>query len=164
MDAEAIAKQARKSIGRFCIEECKAYCCRKGYLILKPGQLDLVTQGNKAILAHILKQLSNGDYSMYMGSPGLPCPSLNSDFTCKIHKKRNRPQACKDFPLFIKGNLIILSSRCLAVKQNLFYPFIRRLQLLGYKLVVQEDVPFDLYSEERIDFTRGEPKIAKTSA
>ncbi len=47
MDAEQIAEKARKSISKFCYEECNAYCCRKGYLILNKDEVDVVTQGKK---------------------------------------------------------------------------------------------------------------------
>jgi len=47
MDVEKIAKKARKSISKFCSEECRSYCCRKGYLVLTPSQADLVTQKKK---------------------------------------------------------------------------------------------------------------------
>ncbi|MBU1201278.1 MAG: hypothetical protein KJ583_02240 [Nanoarchaeota archaeon] len=116
LDGEDIVKIARKSIGKFCIEECKAYCCRKGYLILKENQLDLVMQGRKEELDCILKPLKDDTFSMFMGNHNQSCPSLTTSYTCQIHKKRNRPQACKDFPVFLTSNKIILSPRCLAVK------------------------------------------------
>ena len=70
--AECIANKARKEIGKYCYEECKAYCCRKGYLILKPSQVDTVTQNRRTELEEkgILKKLTEGKnkgcYSMYM--------------------------------------------------------------------------------------------------
>ena len=45
MKAEEIAEKARRSISRFCAEECKAYCCRKSYLVLTVEEMGLVTQG-----------------------------------------------------------------------------------------------------------------------
>ncbi|MFQ5474254.1 MAG: hypothetical protein ACE5DM_00290 [Candidatus Nanoarchaeia archaeon] len=44
---EAIADRARESISQYCIEECKAYCCRKGYLLLTPEEKALVAPDMK---------------------------------------------------------------------------------------------------------------------
>ena len=43
-DIEQILDEARSSISKFCIEECKAYCCRKGHLTLTAKETDLITQ------------------------------------------------------------------------------------------------------------------------
>ncbi len=43
-DIERILDEARRSISKFCIEECKAYCCRKGHLTLTAKETDLITQ------------------------------------------------------------------------------------------------------------------------
>lgn len=135
MDIERLAQKARKSISRYCIEECKAYCCRKGYLILDSVQLKLVMQNRQDELKDLVKEIKKGSFSMYMGNSKQPCPSLNEKYECIIHKKKNRPQACKEFPLFIKGKKIILSPRCLAVKEGKFYPYIIKFKELGYKIL-----------------------------
>lgn len=141
MEAEAIAEKARKSISRFCIEECKSYCCRKGYLILDNSNIDLVVQGRKQELLDrkiLIKKEIN--YSLYLGDYEIPCPSLGKDFKCLIHKKPERPSACKQFPLFIEGNKLRLSPRCPAVKADMLYPYIARLLKMGYRL--EEANPF----------------------
>lgn len=127
MEAENIAKKARKSISQFCFEECNAYCCRKGYLLLTKKELDLVA-GKKQIKIQLQK---DNKYSLFLGDT---CPSLQGNFKCKIHRNRNRPQACKEFPIFIYEKNIILSGRCLAVKQGKFYPYIKQWLKLGYKI------------------------------
>jgi len=131
--ADYIAEKARKSISRFCMEECRSYCCRKGYLNLDARNVDIVTQGRKKELEEkkILSKIDDANHSLYLGD--VPCPSLK-DYKCDIHKNNKRPIACKHFPLFIEGDTIKLSSRCLAVKQGLFYPYIHSLLKLGYKL------------------------------
>jgi Fe-S-cluster containining protein len=131
MNAEKIMEEARNSISTFCDEDCKAYCCRKGYLVLKPDQADLVTQGRKAELLKnkMLKELK-GNFSLNLS---LDCPSLK-DNKCTIHTHPNRPQACKDFPLFVERNWLKLSPRCLAVKMNKLYPYIHELLHNGYRL------------------------------
>ena len=136
MNAEHIARKARRSISRYCYEECKSYCCRKGYLPVKKNEVDAVTQGRKEELMRkgVLKKIKDEKYSLYMGDYDAPCPSL-FDYKCLIHKKKNRPDACKQFPLFIEGCLIKLSPRCPAVKEGLFYPYVSQLLRLGYKVV-----------------------------
>ena len=136
MDVEKIAKKARKSISKFCSEECRSYCCRKGYLVLTSSQADLVTQKKKKDYEDkkLLKGIKEGRYSLYIGNKDFPCPSLK-DFKCLIHRNRNRPDACKQFPIFVHGNTIKLSSRCPAVIGNLFYPYIKKFIAAGCKIV-----------------------------
>ncbi len=132
---EKIAEEARDSIGDFCRDECKGYCCRKGYLVLTKEQVPIVTQGRqrKMIKDELLMELDDGRFSMFMGKYDHPCPSLYvKNFRCTIYK--DRPQTCKDFPLFLVGKSIRLSPRCLAVKENKFYPYVAQLLKLGYKM------------------------------
>lgn len=147
MNPERIIAKARKSIGLFCKEECCAYCCRKGYLVLKKSQIDLVTNGKKKELEEkdLIMKKSQGAFSLFMGNKDYPCPSLLNDFSCSIHSKKNRPQACKDFPLFVKGKSLMLSPRCLAVRQGKLYPYIKKLLALGYKIE-----PPEMFSELEI--------------
>jgi Fe-S-cluster containining protein len=136
MDAEKIADKARNAIGKFCMEECKAYCCRKGYLNMGPESVDIITQGKREELEEkkLLVKIDEGNYSLFMGNYDQPCPSLKEDFRCMIHKNPKRPKACKEFPVFIRDNTLHLSSRCLAVKQGLLYPYIKKILSMGYKL------------------------------
>jgi Fe-S-cluster containining protein len=135
MNAEKIAQKARKSISKFCSEECKAYCCRKGYLVLDKKEtkliLDTILKDSKDM--NIIKNISKDKYSLFLGDEEKPCPGL-FNFKCTIHKKRNRPLACKQYPIFINGKKISISHRCLAVKQGLFYGFIKQWKRLGYKV------------------------------
>ncbi|MBU0461285.1 MAG: YkgJ family cysteine cluster protein [Nanoarchaeota archaeon] len=133
--AEEIAADARDSISKFCVEECKAYCCRKGYLVLTPSEAALVCGGKLKEFESrkIIKKLPFGQYSLFLGNPdGCPCLKENC---CTIHKNPKRPDTCKTFPLFIEGNKIKLSQRCLAVKQDMMYPYIAELLKKGYKLI-----------------------------
>ncbi|MBU2561740.1 MAG: YkgJ family cysteine cluster protein [Nanoarchaeota archaeon] len=136
MDAEEIANKARKSIGRYCAEECKAYCCRKGYLVMTANESELVTQGMLAALMKkgVIVITPAGKYSMNMSLLENGCPSLK-DYKCAIHTKRGRPDTCKKFPLFIEDKMIKVSQRCPAAKEGLLYPFIAKLVRMGYKLM-----------------------------
>ncbi len=135
MGVDAVAKKARSSISRFCIEECKAYCCRKGILILKsPKEMKKTVNGKKDFLLEnrFLRALPNDEFSLNLGNSG-SCPSLK-DNLCLIHKSRNRSMTCKNFPVFIRDDKIVLSPNCLAVRENRLYPFIHRFRKLGYKV------------------------------
>ncbi|MFH1683184.1 MAG: hypothetical protein ABIA37_05310 [Candidatus Woesearchaeota archaeon] len=137
MNAEKLTQKARKDIGKFCMEECKAYCCRKGYLVLTTSQAELITHQKEAVLKdNLTLKLINGNYSLNLHHD---CPALH-DCKCDIHTKRNRPLACKQFPIFIDGMNVRLSHRCLAVKNGLFYPYVSKMLSLGYK--VSESDPF----------------------
>lgn len=132
-NAERIAQQARKSLSIYCVEECKSYCCRKGYLVLSEKEADLVSHGTIKTLETNgqLARMANGNYSLNMSIAG--CPSFKDEI-CSIHKSRNRPMACKQFPLFFDGMTIMLSNRCLAVRNGMLYPYIKKLLALGYTL------------------------------
>jgi len=136
MKAEIIAEKARKSISKFCTGECKAYCCRKGYLVLSSEEADLVTQSRTKEFEEkgILNKIRDGKYSLDLGNSEYTCPSLKKDFKCRIHKNPKRPLACKNFPLFLDEKTVKLSPRCLAVKCRKIYPYIVQLLRLGYKL------------------------------
>ena len=146
--AERIAQQARNSLGKYCSEECAAYCCRKGYLILNQKEFKLVFKGKEAEYQtnHLLKKINPEQTSFYLGNSAHPCPQLEN-LKCKIHQSKDRPQCCKDFPLFLKNKQIMLSPRCFAVKKDLLYPYIRKLIKLGYQQ--KEAEPFtelDIFS------------------
>ena len=132
MNTEQIAQKARKSISNFCSDECKSYCCRKGYLVLNKKEtkliLETILKNSKDINA--IKKINSEKYSLFLGDETKPCPGL-LDFKCTIHKKRNRPLACKQYPIFVNENKVSLSHRCLAVKKGLFYPFINQWKKLG---------------------------------
>tara|TARA_Y100000310_G_scaffold344515_1_gene457683 strand:- start:3320 stop:3766 length:447 start_codon:yes stop_codon:yes gene_type:complete len=140
MDVEKLADKARNSISSFCMNECKSYCCRKGYLIVNDKQIATVTAGNEANLLKnkSLKLLPSGDFSVDLNNGG--CPSLK-DNKCIIHKHKDRPKTCQDFPIFIEGKKIGLSGRCPAVQQRKFYPYI--LQFLEKGYIVKESSCFD---------------------
>lgn len=152
MDAEKIADEARDSISRFCSEECRAFCCRKCYLVLEEDEVDVVTQGRRDELESggLLRRLDSGRYSLNMGTSDMPCPSLDvKTFRCRIHDHPKRPSTCRNFPLFIDGKNVMLSPRCLAVRLGMLYPFVARLKMMGYSIVrPSEYSDIELYSTE----------------
>ncbi len=136
MQTEKIAQQARKAISRFCIEECRSYCCRKGYLVMTKEEKELVT--GETPDESIIKKISENKYSMRLGNPN-GCPQLK-DYKCQIHANPERPQACKDFPIFTEGKSFRISNRCPAHISGKLYPYIKKLKMLGCK--IEENTPF----------------------
>jgi hypothetical protein len=134
---DLLAKKARNSISKYCIEECKAYCCRKGYLELKDKEMILTIGDKRQELEEtgFLCEIEGGSFILNMSSPG-GCPSLDKNFMCKIHKEKNRTLACKNFPIFVNetAKTIRISPRCAAFKSGKFYAFTREIKLKGYRL------------------------------
>jgi Fe-S-cluster containining protein len=135
LKAEEIANRARGSISKICIEECKALCCRKGFLILEKGQVDIVTQNKAQELKKegALREQKDGTISLNLANHQGSCPSLKEN-KCTIYTDPARPKACHQFPIFIRNDTVSLSPRCLAVKMNAFYSFEKEWLRLGYKL------------------------------
>lgn len=134
MDAKQIADEARSSIGQYCMEECKAYCCRKGYLELtrKEAALLMNVAEDKVTDTETLKEIEDGCYLLDLGNEKIPCPQLHLS-SCRIHTNLNRPECCKDYPLFFEEeNNIHVSQRCPAVRAGKLYPFIAELIKLGF--------------------------------
>lgn len=131
---QKIANDARNSIANYCINDCKAYCCKNGFLlILSEKELKFVSSNKifqnissgfllKSEKANVLFDLKNSR-----------CLKLTDENTCSKHKSKNRPKICSDYPLFIVKNNIILSSTCYAVKNNLLNSYIIELEKLGLK-------------------------------
>lgn len=127
--AEILAKKARNSIGKFCMEECNSLCCRKGHITLTDKELKLVS-GDKLININEIEVISLGTNKLCLDHN---CPSLLNQ-KCTIHINRNRPLICKEFPLFIDGNKIIVSHDCPAVEDNRLYPYLRKFKKMGFDI------------------------------
>ncbi len=65
----------------------------------------------------------------------LPCPRLIEN-KCMVHKKLNRPQTCKDFPISIVDDSIVINAGCFAVKEGKMFPYIKKLQVKGAKIIM----------------------------
>ena len=129
MDINKLADEARNSIARYCYEECKAYCCRKGYLPLTEEQAKFFEKSIKD--KTLLKKLPFGKYSLSLKDG---CPQQDKDFKCKIYNSKIKPKCCSEFPLFIEKKLLRLSPRCPAVKEGKFYPYVKQFLKLGFKI------------------------------
>ncbi|MFW6014573.1 MAG: YkgJ family cysteine cluster protein [Candidatus Nanoarchaeia archaeon] len=129
MEINELAEKARNSLGSYCFEYCKAYCCRKGYLIINKEEAEIIT-GNRIeeyIEMKKLKQNRNS-YVLYLSGG---CPALK-DFKCTLHKDPNRPYMCREFPVFVKGDCIFVAERCHAKER--FYPVFSEAKRLGIEI------------------------------
>jgi len=122
--AELLAIKARESLSSYCYEECLAFCCRKGFLLLSEKEVKLLKMKTDDL------QILPVD-RRYILNLSKGCPNL-INYKCTIHKNKARPKACKEFPLFIKGNTIIISEDCPAI--NKLYPFLAEFKRLGFTL------------------------------
>lgn len=125
--AEKLAINARKSISNYCYNECLAFCCRRGYLLLSQKEASLLQIGSE--------KLASAKFDKkFVFNLGKGCPLLK-DYKCGIHKNPNRPKACREFPLFIHGKEIIVTEDCPAVKLNMLYPYLGKFKTMGYNLI-----------------------------
>ena len=139
MDAEKLADKARKSIGSYCMNECKAYCCRKGRLVLSEGELACVTQQKhkSLIQSGVITAVPKG-HSMNLGILSAGCPSLK-DNKCIIYKDPRRPLACHEFPIFVRDENVFISKRCFAVAENKLYAYETKFKQMGMKVTVSNE-------------------------
>ena len=102
MNIQELVSQARNSIGEYCMNECNAYCCRKGYLVLSEKELDLLVGEKRVELVSKgdIKEQEDGSFSLHLGNHLGACPRLDGA-QCSIHKHPSRPKTCEKFPIFL---------------------------------------------------------------
>jgi hypothetical protein len=123
---------ARKGISDFCIFECKAFCCRKGHLILNRKEFNVIIKDKVDEYKDRVTALEDGNFRFFIGKLDSPCPCLSDDFLCMIHKNRKRPRICKDFPILYINEIIYINKDCPAVQENKLYGFIASLKKENY--------------------------------
>lgn len=123
---DELINSARDSLGGYCYNECNSYCCKKGTLNVKKSDVDRC----QVLKEHFIKIGLNESNKF---SLVLPCPALQNNL-CSTYE--TRPQICRDFPIFVdhERKIITFSNKCPAVLENKFYPFIRQINALGYKV------------------------------
>jgi len=131
-----LVEEIQISMEDFCRQECHAFCCRKGYLMLSRKEVELVVGDKENILIAEgrLKEMINGKYSLSFENSLGGCPQLK-DNKCMIHSEVGRSNTCKDFPILILRNKIKISNRCPAKKENKFFKFEKEAIALGYEVV-----------------------------
>ncbi|MBN2880872.1 YkgJ family cysteine cluster protein [Candidatus Woesearchaeota archaeon] len=89
----------RTDIGRFC-SQCHSKCCSVGKIIISKKELDCFTK-------KVFIERSDGLFEVVLKTG---CPELKSDCLCNIYP--NRPEICREYPIFRHANLILVSSIC----------------------------------------------------
>ena len=126
MTIESIEIRARVSLGDFCFTQCKAYCCRKGYVTFTPEEY--------ALIFKILdKDKPKEKLTVSLMDS---CPALGTDFKCSIRSNSLHPKICGEYPIFIRGKKVIMAGDCLAVKEDKFYPFVSEWLREGYEIII----------------------------
>ncbi|HYD03525.1 MAG TPA: YkgJ family cysteine cluster protein [Alphaproteobacteria bacterium] len=129
IEAEALADKARNSLSSYCYNECKAKCCRMGFLLLSEKEID-VFPVDKAELKTIPVQEDGKKFILDLKGG---CVNLK-DNKCSIYSKR--PKTCSDYPLFVrKDKTILVAETCQGVQEEKLYPYLAELKQKGYKIV-----------------------------
>ncbi len=132
---ERIVDRVRNGLGSYCMNVCRAKCCRKGKLFLHSSEeVYEVTRGTclGLIKSKRLKKHKNGIYELELKRG---CPSLTKDYKCSIYKSSFRPSLCKDFPVFMRGNRIFIATFCPACAE--LQKKLKGLKEEGYKIIMQ---------------------------
>ncbi|MCF7799058.1 YkgJ family cysteine cluster protein [Candidatus Woesearchaeota archaeon] len=103
------------SISSYCQKPCEARCCRVGELLLEKKEAEQFT-----------KKTQREDNMFIVPLRLKGCEHLQSNASCGIYNAR--PNLCRDFPLFLKGNTLLVAGWCLAVKEGLIAPKLLILQ------------------------------------
>ncbi len=114
----------------YCIQTCKAQCCKKGKIIINLSKASLFKRG---VITHPqIEERKDGYYELNL-SPH--CPNLGIDFKCTIYNTPYKPEICSEYPLFIKGKTIFASTACPAVTNKLIN--FKILEDAGFIIVLQ---------------------------
>lgn len=81
----------------------------------------------------ILIPNSNGFY--YYDSSKKVCRNLDKDFMCSIHKSYDRPLVCRDYPVFLMRNHVMLGKTCPAVVEGLLDEYKEKFEKIGFKVI-----------------------------
>ncbi len=139
-DSEELLNIARFSIGHYCMTSCKSKCCSQGSIIVYSiDNVNAMSQSKERATELLDKKfvLARKDGYFEFQFDKCKCPSLTSDMKCSIFNSEFRPKMCKEFPLFIRGNLLVVSSFCPAVKDGTFDPYLKEFENKGFKILLQ---------------------------
>ncbi len=132
-----ILDNVRNSLGNYCINECHALCCKKGYLGLhNEDEVKSITARKKTFYFKnkTLEKIENTKYRFNLEKNN-GCPNLTTTFTCNIHTNPNRPRLCKDFPIFKVKDFIITASFCPAIENKILQKEFDELREMGYRII-----------------------------
>lgn len=112
----------RDSLGSYCMNECRAKCCKMGKLLLQNNkEFDLIVPKEKIEQYEqekIIEQNPKTKNVYFDHEKVGGCQHLKG-VMCGVYKNPDKPQICRDFPIFKVGNYIMTSSFCQAVENNI---------------------------------------------
>lgn len=123
--------KARNSISEYCINTCKAQCCRIGKLPLYDDEEEKIILTNKYLKEQL--EINDSGISVFNFSK-FNCPHLNSNNLCEIHTFK-RPYICSHYPIFLKDEVVFFSQDCPAVKEGLLDSYALNIKKLGFVLL-----------------------------
>lgn len=95
VDISELLNKYREQCSIFCESSCDSKCCKKGTLHFY--------NDDKLFAGHLTKS-ETGFFELK-----LPCPLLKGKMCSQY---TGRPQICADFPLFLRGKTVHISSFC----------------------------------------------------
>ena len=129
-----ILDEARYSTSKYCMEVCRAICCRRGFLPLTSNEAEIIIPNkDELIKKKVLRASNDGKFILSLSVFG--CPQLDKENKCRIWKNPNRPQCCGEFPVFERKEGILFSKRCNAVVMGLLDKYKDKLKSLGYNII-----------------------------
>lgn len=135
--ANYIAKVARNSISDYCINICKSKCCKREKLVLfNDLEVNAIVGSKKdEYLSKKVLEKNEVTQNYYYDLEKKPCRNLTNDNLCLIHKDKNKPTICDDYPIFLTNRAVILAPDCDAAINGLLDNYICEIKKLGYKKI-----------------------------
>lgn len=136
-EIDKVASLARSSLSYYCINVCRAKCCKFGKLVLfNDTEVDAVCGTKRKLFEkkQLLERKDTGNYHFDLVKGG--CKNLRDDNMCNIHDKPSKPRICDDYPLFIpQKKYVIAADSCPGVQDGLLDEYVEKLQELGLKKI-----------------------------
>lgn len=86
---------SQERLSDICTKQCRAYCCREGYLLLreeeKPKFIEMACERGKKVVFE-----EDNEFRLDFAKQGGRCPLLGEHYQCLQYD--NRPVACQNFP------------------------------------------------------------------
>ncbi|MFH0808314.1 MAG: YkgJ family cysteine cluster protein [archaeon] len=133
---EESVKEIREFFFGFCVKKCEAECCRIGYTMeVSVDEVKAIFETRDIVKDKRVRKLYNDLYEIKLG----PCPAVGRDkegrYGCRIHSDLGRPKICKDYPIFIERDKVIVAAGCYAVYSGEIDGQLDMLESSGFEVV-----------------------------
>ena len=133
---EDFVKKVRLMEADYCVSYCKARCCKKGKIFLSRKQAEKITR-NKVVAYMKMGKLLKRDVCNFELNLEKGCPALSEDNKCRIHISVIRPEICREFPIFIRGEKVFVASFCPITSSKKFLDAVEFLKSKDVELIFQ---------------------------